>query len=211
MNYPQELVKSEQVMKQEYLNTTAIFSFAKLVRMSQVDRNTIHNHYPVHTFGRPTPKENRVVAEQYIPYFGQQLEQAIQEQDSQKIQVYIRALGSMAHPKIVRVFEPYLEGKRPMTTYQRTLVVVSLLKLTKTHPRLARSVLYKTYANVGEAYQVRVAAVYNLMRTNPPASMLQRMAQFTHEDPSYQVTAAVKSAIKSAAYLTGKDMKQEWV
>lgn len=189
---------------QANLNTSAIFAFTNLVRMSQVNKESMHNRYPVHTFGRLSPKNEKSVVEEYIPYFNQQLEKAIQEEDSHRIQVYVRALGNMAHPKILRVFEPYLEGKRPMTTFQRTLVIVSLNKLAQVYPRLARSVLYKTYANTGEHYQVRVAAVYNLMKTNPPASMLQRMAEFTHEDPSIQVRSAVKSAIESAATLTSE-------
>lgn len=70
---------------------------------------------------------------------------------------------------------------------------------------MSRSVLFKIYQNVGEVHQVRVAAVFQLMRTTPPVAMLQRMAQFTHEDPSQQVQAAVESAIRSAAKLTNPD------
>lgn len=172
--------------------------------MAQVSQDSAHNRYPVHAFGRLSPKHEQAVTEQYIPYLAQQLRQAVKAEDSHKVQVYVRALGNMAHPKILRVFEPYLEGKEPMTDFQRTLVVVSLNKLAKVHPKLARSVLYKTYANTGEAYQVRVAAVYNLMKTNPPASMLQRMAEFTNQDPSNQVRSAVKSAIESASQLKGE-------
>lgn len=170
--------------------------------MAQVNQKTAHNRYPVHAFGYLTEKQETVVSETYIPYFAQQLEQAVQEGYSPKIQTYIRALGNLAHPKIIQVFEPYLNGKKPLTDFQRTLMVVSLNKLTMVHPKLPRSILYKIYANTGEVYQVRVAAVYNLMKTVPPATMLQRMAQFTHEDPSNQVRSAVKSAILSASVLT---------
>ncbi|KAK6620190.1 hypothetical protein RUM44_006591 [Polyplax serrata] len=205
MNTFFELVKNPKVVTEAHLNTSAIYAFTKLVRLAQVNQKTLHNRYPVHAFGYLTSQDENTVVETYIPYFAQQLEQAIKEGDSHKIQTYIKALGNIAHPKIVQVFEPYLEGKQPMSDFQRTLVVVSLSKLTEVHPKLARSLLYKIYANTGEVYQVRVAAVYNLMKTNPPASMLQRMAQFTHEDPSYQVRSAVKSAIESAALLTTKD------
>lgn len=46
------------------------------------------------------------------------------------------------------------------------------------------------------------------MRTAPPTAMLQRMAQFTHEDPSEQVQAAVESAIRSAARLNHDDQQE---
>lgn len=170
--------------------------------MAQVNMKTAHSRYPVHAFGSLVQKQETVVPDVYIPYLAQQLKQAVEEGYSPKIQTYIRAIGNIAHPKIVEVFEPYLNGKIPVTDFQRTLMVVSLNKLALTHPLLARSVLYKTYANTGEVYQVRVAAVYNLMKTVPPASMLQRMAQFTNEDPCNQVRSAVKSAIASASVLT---------
>lgn len=170
--------------------------------MAQVNARTAHNRYPVHAFGYLTPKHETMVTETYIPYLAKQLEQAVREGQSTKIQTFVRALGNIGHPKIVEIFEPYLNGKTPVTDFQRTLMVVSLNKLAVVHPELARSVLYKTYANTGEVYQVRVAAVYNLMKTVPPATMLQRMAQFTHEDPSNQVRSAVKSAIASAAVLS---------
>ncbi|KAK6620187.1 hypothetical protein RUM44_006588 [Polyplax serrata] len=202
MNTFFELVKHPEVVKETGLNTSAVFAFTNLVRMAQVNMKTAHNRYPVHTFGYLTPKHETTVSDVYIPYFAQQLEQGVKEGYSPKIQTYIRALGNIAHPKIVEVFEPYLNGKQQLTDFQRTLMVVSLNKLAIVHPKLARTILYKTYANTGEVYQVRVAAVYNLMKTIPPASMLQRMAQFTHDDPSNQVRSAVKSAIASAADLT---------
>lgn len=200
----QELVKSPEVVNQPRLNTTIITTFTKLVRLAQVNPKTMHTRYPVHAFGYLTRPDDTTVTEVYIPYFAQQLEQAVGTQDSHKIQTYITALGNIAHPKILQVFEPYLEGKQTVTDYQRTLIVVCLRKLAEIHPKTTRPVLYKIYSNVGEVYQVRVAAVYNLMKTVPTASMLQRMAQFTHEDPSYQVRSAVKSAIESAALLVTK-------
>lgn len=43
------------------------------------------------------------------------------------------------------------------------------------------------------------------MRTNPPAEMLQRMAQNTNTDSQEQVNAAVKSAIESASQLNSDE------
>lgn len=198
------MIKNPEVVSQAGLNSTAVYAFTRLVHMAQVNPKTIHKRYPVHTFGYLTRQGDTVVTETYIPYLAQQLEEAVTKEDSHKIQIYITALGNIGHPKILQVFEPYLEGKKPMTDFQRTLIVASFGRLIDVQPKLARTVLYKIYANTGEVYQVRVAAVFKLMKTNPPASMLQRMAQFTHEDPSYQVRSFVKSSIESAALLTTK-------
>lgn len=106
----QELARSDEVTKQWFLNTSAILSFTNLVRKAQVNNDTAHNRYPVHAFGRLSPKNAKAVANKYIPYLQSQLRKAVSQSDSPKIQVYIRALGNTAHPMILSVFEPYLEG-----------------------------------------------------------------------------------------------------
>lgn len=80
-------------------------------------------------------------------------------------------------------------------------MVASMDRMAIVYPKLARSVLYKIYQNPGDVPEVRVAAVMQLMKTNPPAQILQRMAQYTHNDPHPEVSSAVKSAIESAAQL----------
>lgn len=179
-----------------------------LLNRAQVNNQSAYNYYPVHSFGRLSDRNNKIVVDEVIPYLARQLKQAVKDEDSSNIQTYIRLLGNLGHPKILSVYEPYLEGQVPVTDFQRLAIVVSLDKLTKNYPRSARVVLHKIYQNVGEVYQVRVAAVFQLMRTTPPTAMLQRMAQFTHEDPSKQVQAAVESAIRSAAKLRHPDQQE---
>jgi len=198
----QELVKTPEVARDYHLHSAGAFAFSNLLRYAHSDYKTLHNRYPVHTYG-PLASKDHSAEETYIPHFSQKLREAIRKQDSRNIQLFIRVLGNIAHPAIVPVFEPYLEGKEPLTEFQRTLMVVSLNKLASIKPKLARSVLYKIYVNLQEPYQVRVAAVYNLMKTNPPMSMLQRMAQASHNDVSNNVRSAIKTSIESAAQLVG--------
>nr|CAD7451142.1 unnamed protein product [Timema bartmani] len=70
---------------------------------------------------------------------------------------------------------------------------------------LPRAALTPTpeYLNEFFPHEVRCAAVFQIMKAQPPANMLQRMAELTNEDPHKQVNAAVKSAIESAANLQG--------
>lgn len=184
---------------QEYLNTSATLSFADLLRRAHVDGQSARHRYPVHLSGPQSQNHRAVVEEQYIPYLQRQLENAISQDDSIKIQLYIRSLGSTAHPKILAIFEPYLEGKRPISNFQRLLIVISLCDFIKVHPKTARTVLYRIYQNQFEVPELRVAAVMQIMKTNPSAHLLQRMAEYTNYDQSKQVNAAVKSAIESAA------------
>ncbi|GLV61233.1 hypothetical protein CBL_21062, partial [Carabus blaptoides fortunei] len=195
------LATDDKIENEQYLNDTAILSFAELARRVYVNKDISHNQYPVHAFGKFYNQHNEVVENEYIPYFAKQLKEAIHDADSHKIHVYTRALGNTGHPKILSVFEPYLEGDKQVTQFQRLLMVVCMDRLVYEEPKTARSVLYKIYQNEGEASEIRVAAVYQLMRTDPPASMLQRMAEATHTDSSNQVSSAVKSAIQTAAKL----------
>lgn len=192
------MVKSGIVQQQKFLNTSAIMSFTDLVRRSQVNREAARNRYPVDV-SSSSSEHWKVVGNNYIPYLESQLKKAVSLGDSIKIQVYIQALGNTAHPKILAVYEPYLEGKSKISNFQRLTIIASLTEMTRVHPNEVRSVLYRIYQNQGDASEIRVAAVMQLMRTNPSAQMLQRMAEQTNYDHSKQVNSAVKSAIQTAA------------
>ncbi|XP_077269198.1 vitellogenin-1-like [Temnothorax americanus] len=196
-----ELITNEQVRKQRFLNTTAPLSFAELVRYSQNNKSSIY--YSVYGVGRTVSKHDNALLETYIPYMATQLREAINESDSLRIQTYIMALGNFGHPKVLSVFEPYLEGTLPVSKFQRLMMVITLNRLGENFPRVARSVAYKIYVNMMEAYELRCAAVYVIMKTNPPLSMLQRMAEFTNQDENHHVNSAVKTSIEMLA-----DLKQ---
>lgn len=138
-----------------------------------------------------------------------QLKEAIEEHDSPRIQTYIMALGNFGHPKILSVFEPYLFGGSSMlvSKFQRLMMVISLHKLSENFPRIARSVAYRIYVNEKEAYELRCAAVYVIMRTNPPLSMLQRMAEFTNHDQDKHVNSVVKTNIDTLANLVQPELQ----
>ena len=199
------LATNRKVIEEPFLNSTAILSFTELVRLAQVNSKTLHNRYPVHAFGRMVSKDDQAVTEEYIPYLARELRNAIEDGNSPQIQTHILALGNIGHPKILAVFEPYLEGEKKVSVFQRTMMVASLGKLADMHPKLARPVLYKIYMNTMEAHEVRCTAVFLLMKTNPPLSMLQRMAEFTNYDTNKQVNSAVRSSILSIAKLTNPD------
>lgn len=187
------------MQEQRYLNDSAILSFADLVRRSQVDRHTAQHRYPIHLAGAQSKNHRAVVAEKYIPYFQDKLQKAVSEEDSIRTQVYIRALANTAHRQVIAVFEPYLEGKHAITHFQRLEMIAYLSDMAKVWPHFMQPILYRIYQNQGEVPEVRVAAVMQLMKTNPSAQLLQRMAEQTNYDHSEQVNAAVKSAIESAA------------
>lgn len=195
----QRLATSSTVKDEVYLNSSAILAFTDILRQAQVNNDTAHNRFPVHAYGPLATFDSKDIVNEYIPYLSRQLKSAVRQGDSHKIQVYIRALGNVAHPKILPVFEPYLEGQETMSDFQRLLIVVSMDRMARIYPHVARKVLFNVYQNIGEAHELRVAAVFQLMKTNPPVYMLQRMAKFTNEDTSAQVNAAVKSSIETAA------------
>jgi hypothetical protein len=147
------------------------------------------------------PKNYTNLTVKYIPYLGKELHKAIEEGNSPRIQLSILALGRLAHPMILRYFEPYLEGQLNVSSYQRLLMVTSLKKLADVHPEVATPVLLKLYENLGETHEVRTAAVFLLMETKPSATILQRVADLTNVDTSKHCVAAVQSAIKSSASL----------
>lgn len=201
MNAFYDLATDENVQKQNYLNATALQALASFLRQSQVSNHSAYSFYPVHAFGRLASKNYRIVQRKVIPYLAHKMNLASQNEDSEKMLAYIRALGNLGHPAILNVLEPYLEGKMPTTEFQRLAIVVAMDRLAELYPKLARSVLYKIYQNSADRDEVRAAAVFQLMRTNPPAPMLQRMAAMTNVEKSQNVASAVKTALESAAEL----------
>lgn len=201
MNAFYDLATSDNVQKQNYLNATALQALSSLLRQSQVSNHSAYSFYPVHAFGRLANKNYRIVQRKVIPYLSHKMNIAAQNEDSEKMLAYIRALGNLGHPAILNVFEPYLEGKMPTTEFQRLAIVVAMDRLVELYPKLARSVLYRIYQNSADRDEVRTAAVFQLMRTNPPAPMLQRMAGMTNVEKSQNVASAVKTALESAAEL----------
>ncbi|CAG9759824.1 unnamed protein product [Ceutorhynchus assimilis] len=198
-----ELIKKPEVRHQEYLNETAWLSFTEMVHKVYVNKHQSNNEYPVNSFRSFYTKEGKTFATStVIPYLSQKLDEAVSGADSRKVHIFIRCLGNIGHKQILKAFEPYLEGQRQCSQFQRTLMVLSLDKLASSSPITARSVLYRIYQNAAEVSEVRVVAVYQLMRTNPSVEMLQHMAENTNTDQQEEVNAAVKSAIESACELT---------
>nr|Q9U8M0.1 RecName: Full=Vitellogenin-1; Short=Vg-1; Flags: Precursor [Periplaneta americana]BAA86656.1 vitellogenin [Periplaneta americana] len=194
-----KLVMDKRVRNQPIVNSTGLLALATLHRQVH-DAEFSHNNYPVHAFGRMVPR-NYNATNDFIDYLGKQLHAAMADGNRPKIQVIIRALGNTGNKRILNYLEPYLERKKNATEFERLLMVTSLDILAEINPELARQVLYNVYINIGENHELRCASVILLMRTQPPAAMLQRMAEFSNIDPVKQVVSAVQSAIRSAANL----------
>ncbi|EFN64902.1 Vitellogenin [Camponotus floridanus] len=187
-----EMISTPETMDKDVFNVSAPIAFAELIRSAQERKR-----YSPNSLGYVTDED----LETYISYFAKQLKEAIEKNDRQRVHTYIVALSYTGHPKILSVFEPYLEGKQAITKCQRTMMVTGLSSLARIYPALARSVLSKIYMNTREDDEIRVAAFYSLIRTDPPLVTYMRMAQFTNFDRSPQVNSAVSTTIKSLASL----------
>ncbi|XP_011695972.1 PREDICTED: vitellogenin-1-like [Wasmannia auropunctata] len=194
-----ELITDKRVMKQKYLNTTAPLSFAELVGYTQ--NITISSYYPIHSFDRMVPKDDNSLLEIYIPYMATQLRKSIEEGDSRRIQTYIMSLGNFDHPEVVFVFKPYLEGTLPASKFQRLMMLISLSRLSESHPLIIEAITYKIYQNVHEAYELRIAAVNIIMRTKPSLNILERIAELTMSEDNLLVKSAVKTNLEAIANL----------
>ncbi|CAH2002693.1 unnamed protein product [Acanthoscelides obtectus] len=199
-----EFIKKPEILGQWPLNDTALLSYTDLVRRVYINKRNSEKEFPVRSFGHfRTEKGKTFVAEEVIPHLSQKLQEAISNADTYQIHTYIRSIGNIGHPLIFRAYEPYLEGKKQVSQFQRLLMIMSMDKVAELYPTETRSVLFKIYQNIGETQEIRVAAVYRLMYTRPPVDMLQLMASYTNVDKHEHVNAAVKAIILEAAQLEG--------
>lgn len=194
-------MKHENVRKQENVDVAAAFALTRFLFQAQVNNKTSYNYYPVHSYGRLAKRTSEFVADEVIPHFEEMLRKGVADKETKKTLHAIRALGNLGHRRILDVFEPYLEGKTAVTTFERLAMIVALDKFTVNYPKSARALLFRVYQNQGDVPEIRAAAVFQLMRTNPPPALLQRMAEQTNDEPSRNVRSAVSSAIRSAAAL----------
>lgn len=193
------MISTPEMMNRELLNVSAPLAFAELIRNVHNDKR----NYPVDTYGRMRLSNDEL--EKYIFHFARQLREAVQKNNTLRIHTYITALSFTSHPKILSVFEPYLEGKQRLSDCQRMTMVLGLSRLFRTYPKLTKSVLYKIYSNTNEDDQIRVAAFYSIIKTNPSLPTFMRIAQFTNYDRSTQVNSAVTSVIRSLANLKSRN------
>lgn len=195
------LALSSEVREQQYLNSTLLIAATKFINMGQVNNWTASSYYPSHMYGRLARKHDNFVHEEILPRLSEGLKQAIEQGNSRKAQVYIKAIGNLGHRSILRVFAPYLEGRIQVSTYLRALIVDNLHTLAHQKDDYARAVLFNILRNTAESYEVRVAAIQQIFSAHPKPAMMQVMAQMTHDDPSVQVRAVLKSSIETAAKL----------
>lgn len=187
-----------QVVDNYRLHKVAVLSFADILRKSTVLKKSARTLYPVYAMEDVIPDAKDKLLDQYLPYFSSKLAEAVKKGDSLQIQIFTTAIGKISDPKILKIFEPYLDKKQPVTKFQRAWMVLSLDRLSQQWPSSIRPVLYKIYENMDDDYEVRCAAVYLIMMTDPPLEMMQKMANNTHSDSSEHVNSAVKSTIQSA-------------
>ncbi|XP_055857779.1 vitellogenin-A1-like [Episyrphus balteatus] len=203
----EKIIKNDQVRKQagpgQY--PSILINFADLLRRAYSDKSYANNYYPVQSFGSFEKALGEIVTKEIVPWLGQRLADNINNKNQQRSQKYIRALGNVAHPKIVEVFETYLEDEKRASSFERLAIVAAFDKLAQSYPKYAQKVLYKIYSNVADEPEIRSMAVALLMRTDPPAAILQRMAMSTYNEPSIGVRTTIKSAINSAAQLTSSE------
>ncbi|XP_075987385.1 uncharacterized protein LOC142984007 [Anticarsia gemmatalis] len=172
---------SDVVIQQKSLNNSALLAVSRLYSYADDDQ---------------------FVLETVIPHFAKELKHAIQNGESSKAQVYVKVLGNLAHPAILNVFAPYLEGSVKVSTYLRTQMVTVLKPLASYRKNdQVRAVLYSILRNTAEPYEVRVAAALNIFMAFPTAEMMQVLAHMTHDDPSTQVRAVLANTIVFAAGL----------
>lgn len=199
----QELLSDPQVTEQRYVNTSVPIAFGELIRNSYVGLK----YYPIYSLDFNTPKNNKEIEETYIPYLVTKLKEGFKEHNSAKIQTYISVLGITGHPKILSVFEPYLEGVETATKFQRMLIVASLSTLAKYQPKLVGPIFYKLYLNKGEVHEIRCLAIHQFILSNPPVIMLQRVAKYTNYDTNEHVNSIVKTTFENLA----NTKQQKWL
>nr|QDP42284.1 Vitellogenin 3 [Agasicles hygrophila] len=204
-----ELVKLPKVQSQDILNDTALIQFTDLIRRVYINKEESKRRYPTKSFESFRTEEGELfIIHEVLPYLKEQLAKAMERDETHRIHVLVRSIGNTGTYRFLPIFEPFLEGKKPASQFQRLLMVLAMDKLVDVHPRTAQGILFRIYQNIGERREIRIAAVLQLMRSVPTPEMLQALASYTHLDSDVYVIATVKTAITTAANLKGEQFNR---
>ncbi|XP_072402124.1 vitellogenin-like [Diabrotica undecimpunctata] len=200
-----DIVKNPVVKKQWPLNNTALLGLTDIINRVYVDQEQSRDRFPTESFGSFETKEGeQFIKNEVLPYLSQKLKEAVDNDETHQVHAYTRAIGNTGSYYFLQIFEPYLEGKQPCSQFQRMLMILAMEKLAIAHPNTAQAILFRVYQNPGESREVRMAAVFQIMRTGPSPQMLQAMAEYTNIDDDDYVNAAVVSSIRTASQLEGE-------
>ncbi|XP_028134501.1 vitellogenin [Diabrotica virgifera virgifera] len=201
-----DIVKNPVVQKQWPLNNTALIGLTDIINRVYVDQEQSRNRFPTESFGSFETREGeQLIKNEVLPYLSKKLKEAVDNDETHQVHAYTRAIGNTGSYYFLKTFEPYLEGKQPASQFQRMLMILAMEKLAMSHPNTAQAVLFRVYQNPAESREVRMAAVFQIMRTGPSPQMLQAMAEYTNIDDDNYVNAAVVSAIRTASELEGEE------
>ncbi|XP_014468398.1 PREDICTED: vitellogenin-2-like [Dinoponera quadriceps] len=193
-----ELIKDPKLKDQLYLNSTAPFAFSELIRY--VMGGYYKDLYFTRVYGKLITREDaKWVINTYIPYLSNELKKAYEEKHISRILTYTEALGNLAHPNVILVLKPYLEGKYNVTTFQRMRMIMSLTTLSQVQPNLIRPIVYRIFQNQEENSRIRVVAVGMLLNSYPSLRILQRLADRTNYETCPYVNSAIKTGLRSLA------------
>ncbi|XP_024884740.1 vitellogenin-3-like, partial [Temnothorax curvispinosus] len=190
-----DMIVHPAVLQQKYVNVSAPLALGELIQNGQ----TIWELSPKQSSSPMSAKDNNAVIDLVISYLTDKLKEGFDENNGQKIQTFILALGVTGHQKIISVFEPYLEGTQPASNFQRLVMVSCLYVLSRTQPKLVGPIFYKLYVNELEDHEIRCVAVMLFIVTNPPLITMQRVAKYTHYDKNEHVNSVVKTTLQSLA------------
>lgn len=196
------MISEPRIAQQKCIHFSGIMAFSELLRNNYVSQK----HKSELSVG---PVKSEEMVDRYIPYLVHQLEQGLLEKDETKIQTSIVALSFTGHPSVLPVFEPYLEGTKTMTKFQRFLMIASMSQLAKLHPKLVGPIFYKLYLDTRESHEIRSIAVQEFIMTNPPLITLQRIAKYTNIEKNVHINSIVKTTIENLAKIGTQ--RPEWL
>jgi len=140
---------------------------------------------------------NRLILKKYRKYFSNQLQENLNKNDL-KFQVYVRAVGNMADLSLFNYLLSLKPGK--LSPFQKTLVVNSMDKTLELYPAKTRVMLAKLYENEDENNSVRIAAMYQLFKTDLPNDMVLDVIRVAKGSYDKDIQNAVKTTVLSHAY-----------
>ena len=192
-----KMVKLETVQANKPLFATSLLQLSNLLYNAYINPETMFNTFPTKLYGIFGTNRSTILTEEYIPFLVEKLERP----ETTYVQlVAITSLGKLGHINVLKPLLMVPEKHRP-------LAILSLRRLVKLNPSVARPILLTIISNTAESPDVRIAAVSVLPFAEPTVPELQKLAIRSWYEPSMQVSSFIYTTLKSLAYTVVPELR----
>merc|ERR1719228_1542031 len=197
-----QLVTSPAIISHKALKANGHVAYATIINRACSQQYQLGAAmFPEDVLGKMCYTNKEHIVSQFIAH----LQRELQGPDAQNAQAAIMALGALGHQSAISILIPYIEGSASGSQAEnidiRKMAIYSLSQVSNQHRNPLPPVYAALVHNPSEDRDIRIAAFSIMLRMDPSAVHLQKIAVSTWFEKDDQVAKYVYSSLKSLSQI----------